>query len=329
VAANRARRQADEANRRLRAADRAYRAAEEQVTVARRQLGEFVSAAYRGSGAVAFTSLVTAESPSDLADRIAYLDDLASDQRAALDRVVELRYAAKRKQNVAILAMRRADQAKQDAEDALAAARAARDAAARAEASVLDLIDQRESASRTAEGERAASLERYRELGRENARVAAEVRVLADRDRSDSGPAAAGTTGRFLMPVQGWKSSDFGQRWDPYYRVWQLHAGLDIAAPGGSPVRAAAAGQVFRAGWNGGYGRCTCLYHGLIDGSGLATCYAHQSQISVFPGQEVRQGEAIGSVGTTGASTGHHLHLEVRLDGVPVNPLRWLPTCLC
>jgi murein DD-endopeptidase MepM/ murein hydrolase activator NlpD len=131
------------------------------------------------------------------------------------------------------------------------------------------------------------------------------------------------------MPAQGWKSSDFGQRWDPYYRVWQLHAGMDIAAPGGSPVRAAASGRVFRAGWNGGYGRYTCLYHGLVDGAGLASCYAHQSRIGVSPGQYVRRGEVIGSVGTTGASTGYHLHFEVRLDGTPVNPSRWLPACLC
>jgi murein DD-endopeptidase MepM/ murein hydrolase activator NlpD len=328
VAADRTRREARQANRKLRRANLAYRSAEDRVTDARERVGEFVSAAYKGGGAVAFTSLLSAESPSDLADRMAYLDDLASDQRTALDRVVELRHDAKRKQNAAVLAKQRADQAKRDADNALAAAHTARDAAARAEASVRNLVDKREAALRTAEEERGATLERYRDLRRESARIQADIRALAARDRG-RGRAAVGSGGRFVMPARGWKSSDFGWRWDPYYRVWQLHAGMDIAAPGGSPIRAAAAGRVFRAGWNGGYGRYTCLYHGLSSGKGLATCYAHQSRIGVSYGQYVRRGQVIGAVGTTGASTGDHLHFEVRLNGTPVNPLRWLPACLC
>ncbi|HEX6076285.1 MAG TPA: peptidoglycan DD-metalloendopeptidase family protein [Micromonosporaceae bacterium] len=328
VAADRTRREARQANRKLRRANLAYRSAENRVTDARERVGEFVSAAYKGGGAVAFTSLLSAESPSDLADRMAYLDDLASDQRTALDRVVELRHDAKRKQNAAVLAKQRADQAKRDADNALAAAHTARDAAARAEASVRNLVNKREAALRTAAEEREATLERYRDLRRESARIQADIRALAARDRG-RGRAAAGSGGRFVMPARGWKSSDFGWRWDPYYRVWQLHAGMDIAAPGGSLIRAAAAGRVFRAGWNGGYGRYTCLYHGLSSGKGLATCYAHQSRIGVSYGQHVRRGQVIGAVGTTGASTGDHLHFEVRLNGTPVNPLRWLPACLC
>ena len=86
---------------------------------------------------------------------------------------------------------------------------------------------------------------------------------------------------------------------------------------------------MFRAGWNGGYGNYTCIYHGTYQGKGFATCYAHQSAILVRAGQQVRQGQVIGRVGTTGASTGNHLHFEVRLDGDPVDPLPWLPSCLC
>jgi murein DD-endopeptidase MepM/ murein hydrolase activator NlpD len=113
------------------------------------------------------------------------------------------------------------------------------------------------------------------------------------------------------------------------YRVYQLHAGVDIAAGGGASIRAVAAGEVLRAGWNGGYGNFTCLYHGRYEGRGFATCYAHQSAVLVRPGQRVAQGQVIGRVGTTGASTGNHLHFEVRLNGNPVNPLPWLPACLC
>jgi murein DD-endopeptidase MepM/ murein hydrolase activator NlpD len=108
-----------------------------------------------------------------------------------------------------------------------------------------------------------------------------------------------------------------------------MHSGVDIAAGGGAPVYAAASGVVVWAGWNGGYGNFTCLSHGTSSGRGLSTCYAHQARVLVRPGQVVARGEVIGRVGTTGASTGTHLHFEVRLDGTPTDPLRWLPSCLC
>ena len=135
--------------------------------------------------------------------------------------------------------------------------------------------------------------------------------------------------GKLLMPVHGWKSSDFGNRYDPYYRVWQLHAGVDIAAAGGSPIQAAAAGRVIRAGWNGGYGNYTCISHGKLQGHVFSTCYGHQSTIGVHVGENVRRGEEIGRVGATGASTGYHLHFETRMDGKPRNPQLYLPYCLC
>jgi murein DD-endopeptidase MepM/ murein hydrolase activator NlpD len=127
------------------------------------------------------------------------------------------------------------------------------------------------------------------------------------------------------MPTQGWQSSPYGMRFDPFYGVWQLHAGVDIAADGGTAIQAVEAGTVVRAGWNGGYGNYTCLGHGTHRGQGLSTCYAHQSEILVSDGQSVGRGEIIGRVGTTGASTGDHLHFEVRLDGSPTDPVPFLP----
>lgn len=132
-----------------------------------------------------------------------------------------------------------------------------------------------------------------------------------------------------LMPVVGHKSSDFGYRFHPIFHVWMLHTGMDIAAGNGQPIHAAAAGTVVLAGWHGGSGNYTCIAHGTYQGSNLSTCYAHQSQILVSVGQHVDVGQLIGRVGTTGTSTGYHLHFEVRLNGTPVNPVDWLPTCLC
>jgi murein DD-endopeptidase MepM/ murein hydrolase activator NlpD len=151
--------------------------------------------------------------------------------------------------------------------------------------------------------------------------------AAALRSAPPTGPGALALPyvgGRLLRPVEGRLSSAFGNRFDPYFRTWQLHAGIDIAAPLGAPLRAAAGGRVVRAGWFGGYGNYTCIEHGRVREQRLTTCYAHQSQILVTAGQLVAAGDPIGRVGSTGASTGPHLHFEVRLGGRPVDPLPWL-----
>jgi murein DD-endopeptidase MepM/ murein hydrolase activator NlpD len=99
-----------------------------------------------------------------------------------------------------------------------------------------------------------------------------------------------------------------------------MHEGIDLGAPYGTPIAAAAAGVVIYAGWLGGYGNLTVIDHG----GGLATAYGHQSSIVVGVGQSVARGEIIGYVGSTGHSTGPHLHFEVRVNGQPVDPLGYL-----
>jgi len=114
--------------------------------------------------------------------------------------------------------------------------------------------------------------------------------------------------------------SPFGLRFHPILHYTRLHSGADVSAGSGTPILAAAPGVVVIAGDRGGYGNCTVIDHG----SGLATVYAHQSSIGVEPGQVVELGDVIGRVGTTGLSTGPHLHFEVRLRGVPVNPTNFI-----
>ncbi len=313
-------------------ADARLAAAAAQVDQARTEVTDFVAAAYRGNGLLALDSLLEARSPGELADRVGYLEQVAQHQRDAMNGFLAARMAAKEADNAALAAKQHADAVADAAQQALAAAQAAADQAAQAQARVNGLISQQAQAMAAANAQREATLAQYDELQAESDRIAAQLRALAAQDgASDSGPPppAAHPGAYFLTPVHGWKSSDFGMRYDPYYHVWQLHAGVDLAAAEGTPIYAAADGTVTQAGWYGGYGNYTCLYHGLYQGKGLSTCYGHQSAILVRVGQHVSRGQVIGRVGTTGASTGDHLHFEVRINGTPVQPLDWLDDCLC
>lgn len=129
-----------------------------------------------------------------------------------------------------------------------------------------------------------------------------------------------GGVGR-LWPVAGRVSSGFGIRTHPLRGTARLHAGLDLAAASGTPIRAAATGVVIAAGYRGGYGYAVDLRHP----DGFITRYAHQSRLLVRAGQRVAAGQVIGVVGSTGASTGPHLHFEVRTASGPIDPRRWLP----
>jgi murein DD-endopeptidase MepM/ murein hydrolase activator NlpD len=123
-----------------------------------------------------------------------------------------------------------------------------------------------------------------------------------------------------IAPVRGILTSGFGTRSDPMTHGPGLHQGVDIAAAAGQPVFAAADGLVMLAARTGGYGEAVYLAHGL----GISTRYGHLSEIDVHPGQKIHRGDMIGRVGSTGRSTGAHLHYEVRLDGTPVNPLAYI-----
>ncbi len=126
--------------------------------------------------------------------------------------------------------------------------------------------------------------------------------------------------GIIAWPVDGAVTSPFGMRMHPIFHVMKMHTGVDLHAGMGESIHAAANGTVVYADWRGGYGKCVIVDHG----GGLATLYAHQSQILVKVGQKVKRGQVIGKVGSTGYSTGPHLHFEVRVNGSPVNPLGYL-----
>jgi murein DD-endopeptidase MepM/ murein hydrolase activator NlpD len=117
-------------------------------------------------------------------------------------------------------------------------------------------------------------------------------------------------------------TSLYGVRSDPFRGTAAMHAGVDIPGPIGTPIYATADGVVGRAGWVGGYGNLVELEHG----KGLQTRYGHMSKLLVAPGTRVARGQVIGLMGSTGRSTGSHLHYEVRMDGAAVNPVPYMET---
>jgi murein DD-endopeptidase MepM/ murein hydrolase activator NlpD len=150
-------------------------------------------------------------------------------------------------------------------------------------------------------------------------RDSATIAVMIRQRLSIPGPVIQGT-GQFIYPLVGIVTSNFGWRVHPILGYRRFHAGVDFGASHGSTIQAADAGVVIFSGWYGGYGNAVVISHG----GSLTTLYAHASELYVSQGQTVQQGQAIAAVGSTGFSTGPHLHFEVRQNGEPVNPLGFL-----
>jgi murein DD-endopeptidase MepM/ murein hydrolase activator NlpD len=158
-----------------------------------------------------------------------------------------------------------------------------------------------------------ASKEEY--LHEVNALAAVSAQLSARiQSSSASGPPVQRSSGGLIWPVSGPVTSPFGWRWG------RMHEGIDIAVPTGTPVVAAASGRVIYAGWMGGYGNLVLIDHG----GGLATAYGHNSGFAAGSGQSVSQAQVIAYAGSTGNSTGPHVHFEVRVNGSPVDPLGYL-----
>ncbi len=171
--------------------------------------------------------------------------------------------------------------------------------------SVKDLLAEIQSDINEVEGELTA-------LEREQAAMEAAIRAA----QSTGGE----KVGALRWPVSGSVSSGFGYRIHPISGARKLHTGIDISVGSGVPIGAAGDGVVILASWYGGYGNAVVIDHG----GGLATLYAHQSSLAVSVGQSVSEGDTIGYVGSTGYSTGPHLHFETREFGTPVNPMGYL-----
>lgn len=143
-----------------------------------------------------------------------------------------------------------------------------------------------------------------------------EIEAIIQRLQTNTGSYQG--TGTFAWPLSGYHSisSDYGMRYHPILKQRKLHTGIDIPAPKGTKIHAADSGKVIYRGYMGGYGNVIIIDHG----GGVSSLYGHQSAFVASVGQSVSKGDVIGKVGSTGWSTGPHLHFEVRKNGIPVNP---------
>ena len=156
-----------------------------------------------------------------------------------------------------------------------------------------------------------------RQLKRESDRLTA----LISKSTKNSGVVVGSG---FILPVHGRVSSPFGWRTHPIFKSKIFHTGIDYAVPMGTPIKASNSGKVIYSGWYGGYGKVVILDHGNCTGAPTTTLYAHMSQPKVYAGQNVTKGQIIGLSGSTGYSTGPHVHFEVRIKGKPQNPNNYL-----
>jgi len=275
-------------------------------------LRERLVAIYEAGTPDMLSVIVSADGYDELIDRAEYLNRIEGLDESVVARVRQLRDQVKR--TVARL---------RSTKNRIEAARNAIGAEQQALAEARAAVQSRQAALVTARQGREAALGRINTVERhmEGSLAKIQARIAAQLQSTTSAPLPAGPirygSGQLIWPVDGPVVSGFGMRWG------RLHAGIDIAVPAGTPIRAAAAGSVVlleSEASSGGYGNFTCLDHG----GGLQTCYAHQSSFAVSSGQSISQGQVIGYVGCTGHCFGDHLHFEVRVNGAPTDPLGYL-----
>ncbi|MFV0458812.1 MAG: peptidoglycan DD-metalloendopeptidase family protein [Actinomycetales bacterium] len=320
-------------------------ASADQLADTRDELARMAAATYRrGAASTELSVVMNAESPQDFADRFVMADTVLRTRSGAINDLTEKQVLQSNAQARLTAVTAQVAELREQARQALAAAEAARaEAAARkdavdnliaAEAAATAVIESRKAEEESHLGSLKAEQDKLSaqlaEIARQE-RAAAAARAAASGSSGSSGSSGAsggggsysaggGTLGR---PVNTRITSSFGYRIHPIYKYRRLHTGTDFGGPCGIPIHAAADGRVVSAGWAGGYGNRIVVAHGLIGGSSIATAYNHMSRYAVRGGT-VKKGQVIGYVGTTGSSTGCHLHFEVLKNGSYVNPMGYL-----
>ena len=305
--------------------------------------------------------LFGAESPAEMSQRLQWNTTVFDTQAAEKARLDEVRAELEAARQAQAEVEARIAAEKKASEESVARIADLERKAAEQRATVAALVSANEAARTAAQSELDADERAFRSLEADEARLQGEIQAEIARLRAEEearrraaeeearrraaekaapAPSSGGEPARaaqpsrsgarvsgygFQRPVNANYGSAFGLRFHPILKYWRSHNGVDMGARTGTPIYASRAGTVLKSGPNGGFGNFVLIGHGdVIDGKYVTTGYAHQSRIVVERGQWVERGQLIGYVGSTGLSTTPHLHFELRLDGVPVNPVRYV-----
>jgi len=302
--------------------------AQEQV------LRSFAAETYQAGspGLIGLTMVLTSRDPSELSTQLNVVQNVLDREAATLRRLEASSILLELQQARVAEAQRELASRREAAAETLARKEDLQVRAAVASSRVAALLEERTEARKAALRTKKADQRRLQQLRKERDRIADLIRKQEARIRKQKSKAAIERAKQasksrdapMTRPVDTYITSSYGMRLHPIYRRWRLHDGTDFGARCGHPVRAATGGRVIGRYYNVGYGNRVIISHGYLRGVSVTTTYNHLSRYSTHVGQRVRRGEIIGFVGTTGYSTGCHLHFMVFRNGRTVNPMNWL-----
>jgi murein DD-endopeptidase MepM/ murein hydrolase activator NlpD len=284
-----------------------------QLAIAQKRLEERLVELYQSPETDELSIILGVATLGEMIEQIDYINEIGKQDRAIVDEVTRLKIATRIARQKTAATKKQVAKVTAVLAEKTEAERAARAALLAQQASLQALRESKSGLLSETRADREHAQEDLAELQAASAQLAATIQSSSGSGGSSGGSSGSGVSSSGLIwPVNGVVTSGFGWRWG------RMHEGIDISAPAGTTVRAAASGRVIYAGWMGGYGQLVVIDHG----NGLATAYAHLS--AIYAGGSVSQGQAIGAVGCTGSCTGNHLHFEVRVNGSPVDPMGYL-----
>jgi murein DD-endopeptidase MepM/ murein hydrolase activator NlpD len=283
-------------------------------------------------GLMGLTMVLTSRDPSELSTQLNVVQNVLDREASTLRRLEASSILLELQQERVAEARAELASRREAAAETLARKQDLQVRAAVASSRVAALLEERTEARKAALRTKKADQRRLQQLRKERDRIADLIRKQEARIRKQKSKAAIerakqaskSRNAPMTRPVDTYITSSYGMRLHPIYRRWRLHDGTDFGARCGRPVRAAASGRVIGRYYNVGYGNRVIISHGYLRGVSVTTTYNHLSRYSTHVGQRVRRGEIIGFVGTTGYSTGCHLHFMVFRNGRTVNPMNWL-----
>jgi len=301
-----------------------------KITDLQNMLAEIARAEYQGSQDNSSLSIVFgATTTKQFIDDYSYRETTARVQANALDNVEQLAAVNRNRKTRQSAVKVYIDELKKQADALVVETQAASDAAAAKKAAMEKLLSDTQDLKTYLDAQRQNFLDQQAQVAADAAALAAQLDTLWKNKRAEELVNGTGSLvkGFLSLPVTNpYITSPFGMRFHPIFHVWILHAGTDLGAACGTPIMAAADGKVVWATYVAGGGNQVMLDHGYVSGKWLTTEYDHMSQFAVSAGQKVTRGQILGYVGSTGNSTGCHLHFGVKVNNQYVDPVTLLPS---